>query len=561
MKTKSGKLLCMVVIVGLIVLSVFLLSQKGYGESLLIKERPINYLERGWTLRQGERTQALTVPKQGPLKIDVPKGQLYSLEADLPEAFQESQYMILRGSLQRVRVSLDGVQIYERWFDANKVVTNRASIVSSAWHFVELPSNSAGKRVKVEFESPFSDMSGLVNPIFYGAYGDAIIEIGKSHFGAFIPSFLIVLLGIGLFAFALMFKLPDRKGFAYLGLFSLGLGLWLLAESRYLQFFTGSTFYIGGSAYIFLSLMPIPFFLFIREYVLFGFKKYFNAFIAVFSINTIFVLVAQALGFMAFYESVRITHLLIFLGSLVLLIAIGYEIKFKHNQEAVFFMKALILLIIFGIFELIHFYFYGVVSVSFFVRVGFLSFICILLFHSAKNLVQLLKSNVEFEYYQKLAYEDRVTGGPNRTAFEEDFEQLFKEKSLLNGLRLVVFDLNHLKYINDTFGHVEGDKAIKMAYECISDAFGKIGKCYRIGGDEYACLIQNNATVEVDYEHSKQGFINCVQKTNQTLDYPFGIAFGEVVYNQQRHGSVKEMMYFADQKMYEDKQKRKENKR
>lgn len=557
MKTKCGKLLCMVLLVTLVVAGVLGLSHMGYGDSLLIKEKSVDYLEADWFFNQGSGSKVLTIPKFGPLKLDVPKGRPYSFERDLPKAFEESQYLVIRGSLQRVRVFLEGAEIYERWFDGDRMpISNMAS----AWHFVEIPSNSAGKRVKIEFESPFSDMSGLVNPIFYGSHGDAIIEIGKTHFGAFMPSLLIVLLGMGLFVFALFFKLPDRKGFAYLGLFSLGLGLWLMAESRYLQFFTGSTFYIGGSAYIFLSLMPIPFFLFIREYVLFGFKKYFNAFIVAFSLNSIFVLLAQILGWMAFYESVRITHMLIFLGSLVLLMAIGYEIKYKHNQEAVFFMKALTVLIIFGIFELVHFYFYGVVSVSFFVRVGFLSFICILLFHSAKNLVDLLKSNVEFEYYQRLAYEDRVTGGPNRTAFEEAFEQIFKDKDALDGLRLVVFDLNHLKYINDTYGHVEGDRAIKMAYECISDAFGKIGTCYRIGGDEYACLIRNHDSLDETFEGVKRGFVKCVAQTNQTLNYPFGIALGEVVYNPQLHGSVKEMMYFADQKMYADKQKRKENK-
>jgi diguanylate cyclase (GGDEF)-like protein len=72
-------------------------------------------------------------------------------------------------------------------------------------------------------------------------------------------------------------------------------------------------------------------------------------------------------------------------------------------------------------------------------------------------------------------------------AFERDIDEIFKNDTKREQLRLIVFDLDGLKSINDAYGHVEGDKAIKKAFDIITETFKDNGMCYRIGGDEF-CL-------------------------------------------------------------------------
>lgn len=55
---------------------------------------------------------------------------------------------------------------------------------------------------------------------------------------------------------------------------------------------------------------------------------------------------------------------------------------------------------------------------------------------------------------------------------------------------IISMDLNNLKRVNDQQGHIDGDKYIKAAAETIKNVFGKYGKCYRIGGDEFAVILR-----------------------------------------------------------------------
>lgn len=56
----------------------------------------------------------------------------------------------------------------------------------------------------------------------------------------------------------------------------------------------------------------------------------------------------------------------------------------------------------------------------------------------------------------------------------------------------VSFDVNGLKIVNDSLGHLAGDEVIIAAADCISKTFGKVGTVYRVGGDEFVALVVVN---------------------------------------------------------------------
>ena len=62
-------------------------------------------------------------------------------------------------------------------------------------------------------------------------------------------------------------------------------------------------------------------------------------------------------------------------------------------------------------------------------------------------------------------------------------------------IAFVLFDIDKLKIINDTYGHDCGDQVIAMAAQCILEVFGPLGECYRIGGDEFCVILTTSESI------------------------------------------------------------------
>jgi len=82
-----------------------------------------------------------------------------------------------------------------------------------------------------------------------------------------------------------------------------------------------------------------------------------------------------------------------------------------------------------------------------------------------------------------LGYVDALTGIPNRKAFEED------RKNISAFQTFIMVDVDNLKQINDTFGHLFGDKVLRHCAAILEKATRKVGKAYRLGGDEFAVVV------------------------------------------------------------------------
>jgi GGDEF domain-containing protein len=87
----------------------------------------------------------------------------------------------------------------------------------------------------------------------------------------------------------------------------------------------------------------------------------------------------------------------------------------------------------------------------------------------------------------RLAYEDLLTGLPNRRAF---FEHLSGRLPELQGVTVVACDVDGLKAINDRKGHAAGDVAIGAVGRSLAAALGSCAFVARVGGDEFLAVVQ-----------------------------------------------------------------------
>ena len=163
---------------------------------------------------------------------------------------------------------------------------------------------------------------------------------------------------------------------------------------------------------------------------------------------------------------------------------------------------------------------------------------------------QYQKIEEEKEYLRNLAYLDTMTKVYNKNALEV-YGREMEEEARKTGKSLFVCmaDMNKLKYINDTFGHINGDDAIKQASEILRNSVRKDDKIFRIGGDEFLvvgfCHEKENI-VEIFSRKLEEG----MRRFNQDSEWPFEvrISYGAVIDNKCY--SLEKLREIADERMY-----------
>ena len=482
-----------------------------------------------------------------PMHLDVDPNETYTIETTLSNAFREGQYLLIRSSLANIEVTLDGQVIYARTY--GDAISNP---YASMWHIIRIHHNSEGKQLTISFNSPYESMAGQVNNIFYGSEAAHYVYLSQTYGLRLAIAVVVAVIGLIMMLSDLFVSKKGNYRFAHLALFALLLSLWILAESRMLQFFTGSTFLIGSLAYLIIPLFPIPLITHLNNQVVKQYKKPLTAFQVIYTVDFIVVIVLYLTGIADFFESVIVSQILIIAGIITALIVLMYEVRDLKNQEAMSFVKALGVLVFFGLFELIGFAIGDFEHTSIFLSIGAAILMFLLLVQYIRYVIERMKLSQEKEFYEQLAFVDYVTQGKNRLAYEQDLKMIFEDKTHVDDMRLILFDLDNLKIINDNFGHSEGDKALKEAYDLISDVFQDYGTCYRIGGDEFACIYMN-AKEEVFYE--KQLRLSAItKKMTKQKPYSFRISYGSAV-AKLCDMNMKDLIHLADLDMYYYKKK------
>ena len=152
---------------------------------------------------------------------------------------------------------------------------------------------------------------------------------------------------------------------------------------------------------------------------------------------------------------------------------------------------------------------------------------------------------------------DPLTGCMNRRGFMETAVKFNREHEGTEAL-LLFADLDHLKEINDVFGHAEGDFAIKHCGEILKKQAVENGIVGRIGGDEFCILIPGDAC-------TGNAFIEQIRSANNTFNlqsekpYYIEISIGFTQIVCEKDLLIAEEMKRADQALYEAKKGRRKS--
>ena len=101
------------------------------------------------------------------------------------------------------------------------------------------------------------------------------------------------------------------------------------------------------------------------------------------------------------------------------------------------------------------------------------------------------------KYLDKLAYYDTTTELPNRHYFHQQLDRAVKHAITTKQKMVLLFlDLDNFKIVNDTLGHTTGDLLLKQASARLSNVLRQNDYICRIGGDEFAIIIENISNID-----------------------------------------------------------------
>lgn len=164
-----------------------------------------------------------------------------------------------------------------------------------------------------------------------------------------------------------------------------------------------------------------------------------------------------------------------------------------------------------------------------------------------------LASTVECELSAvQLATLDPLTGISNRRGFLP-LAQNNLSLSLRNKfpVALVYLDLDKFKFINDNFGHAEGDSVLVSLATLFKDSFRESDIYARLGGDEFVILL--NGTSKVQAELIMEKLLHSFKEHNQerARDYKVSFSYGVVEFDNKRHATIEGLLSDGDELMYE----------
>lgn len=118
---------------------------------------------------------------------------------------------------------------------------------------------------------------------------------------------------------------------------------------------------------------------------------------------------------------------------------------------------------------------------------------------------------------------------------------------------VVFIDLDNFKSINDTYGHMEGDRALRTSVELIQRALRSTDIVARFGGDEFILLIDSatDAGLQIIIQKIERNFEEYNRSSDK--DYALEYSFGFALFDPQKQ-NINELLERVDEMMYTDKQ-------
>ncbi len=161
-----------------------------------------------------------------------------------------------------------------------------------------------------------------------------------------------------------------------------------------------------------------------------------------------------------------------------------------------------------------------------------------------------------------LAYRDELTGLYNRRVLDHLERHHWPELTAQGApLSLVLVDLDLFKEVNDTYGHLAGDRILRATADALRDSFRRRDIAVRYGGDEFLVILPGAGEIEAQTlaERAREALSSQHHTADEaggtTIDIPVSFSLGRATHPADGV-DLSELMATADERLYAEKEKR-----
>lgn len=155
---------------------------------------------------------------------------------------------------------------------------------------------------------------------------------------------------------------------------------------------------------------------------------------------------------------------------------------------------------------------------------------------TARNRIHLRETN---QHLSEISRKDGLTGLFNRAFWEQSLKEEFSRLSVIDRTSsLVIFDIDHFKKVNDTYGHHSGDEVIRHTASLLRKTARSSDVCGRFGGEEFTVLLPNtNQEQAFNFAERLRTSIEkeCVMVENKPINFSVSIGVCEYKCSFENH--------------------------
>ena len=167
----------------------------------------------------------------------------------------------------------------------------------------------------------------------------------------------------------------------------------------------------------------------------------------------------------------------------------------------------------------------------------------------------ILKQDKMIKHTYDMATKDKLTGLYNRQYLEDYVQQAIDRMQRHENVLILIFiDIDNFKYVNDTFGHDEGDIVLKEVSKIFHDTFRKYDVVVRYGGDEFLILLEERTYDETSVKAILEKMVQRVEE--RLLEFKISASYGCATAPKEAQ-VLQELISIADERMYAHKRAKK----
>lgn len=474
----------------------------------------------------------------------------YRMEGYLDTSHAPGHILAFYSVHANVEVYADDVLVYQYPLKNSNPLSKSPGY---AWNLIPLEQQNT--KLNLIFQKAYPDYAMQI-PTFYVATPFALFtHLISSNLVSIILCSIIFFIGVCMivFWFFVRCKVKIQSNLLKLGIFAILLSIWSMNECRLFVLILKNNIVCSYISFLVLMLLPFALASFVCSFYE-SHDKIWNTYFKINLVQIILCLLLQLFKLIDLRDTLWTSHvMMLFLAVVIFYCSFNQLRNGNQSRRIILNILCTLLCVVTLIMDLVAFYL-GAWGNNSFGRIGFLCYVLLLGLASAQESANLMKKGQEATTYQTLAYTDQMTGLYNRAAFNRDFDTC---NSAPEDIALIDFDLNNLKKANDNYGHQAGDKYITDAAHMIQEIFTNIGKCYRIGGDEFAVILNHSSTIDIRHYLTMLEWSVDAYNRKQNVPFRMQIAFGVAVFSSSTDQTLENTFTRADAAMYSDKKTKK----